>query len=221
MDTSTLISSVMTNYDNISSADADNADRRVRYLQMAQEVFDTAYYFREWPFRYKTGTVTLAAAGTSVKLPATFHQFGVQGGVYNASSGMRLEEVSALDVLAAQQAGQSNPGIFTVLTQDSTDGLPYLQFGGTVAANTDFDIVYLQTSPTLVDTTGNASKLQFIPVAYHNTVLLPGVVARTKQTEGDMRNWEDRFQRGLSKMVQDERPFKTAVRRMPFAVNMW
>lgn len=221
MDTSTLISTVNTVYDNISSVDADNADRRVRILQFAQEVFDTVYYYREWPWRYTSATITLPAAAVKVKLPANYHELGVQGYLSRTSDGVKLEEVSALDVLAAQDTGAQNPGIFTILTQDSTDGLPYIQFGGTVAANTDFTLFYLQTSPALVDTTGTASKLQFIPVAYHNTVVMPGVVARIKQTEGDQRNWEERFQRGLSKMVQDERPFKSAVRRVPYAVNMW
>ena len=225
MTTNGLITAAMTHYDNVDANDADNAARRLRVLQYAQEVFDTVYYYREWPWRYAQGTLTLPVGNFKLKMPADYHEFGVEGSVVQSSDGFRLEEQPWIKVLAAQWAG-GLPTTFTILEQDVTsggvgDGIPNIQFGGTVGVDTSYDITYLKTSPTLLDTTDLTSRLQFIPVAYHQTVLLPGVVARLKQSEGDSRDWEARYEIGLARMCVSERPRKTTVQQLPMTVNNW
>lgn len=75
----------------------------------------------------------------------------------------------------------------------------------------------------LVFTTLTASNvLNQIPSQYHHTVLLPGVISRTRRSKGDTRNWEKDYREGLAKMIAQERQRKSTLQRMPRAISgMW
>lgn len=74
--------------------------------------------------------------------------------------------------------------------------------------NVDGTLVLL---PPLVE----YNHLAQIPENYHTTVLLPGVRAMRKQSQGDTRDFERAYTRGLAEMVREERPFQSEVQQMP------
>ena len=61
----------------------------------------------------------------------------------------------------------------------------------------------------------NQSTLSRIPPKYHYTVLLPGVRAMRKQSQGDTRDFEKEYRMGLAEMVREERPFQSEVQQLP------
>ncbi len=64
--------------------------------------------------------------------------------------------------------------------------------------------------------------LDQIPSQYHHTVILPGVIARTRRSKGDTRNWEADYRDGLKRMIAQERQRKSTIQQVPRAISgMW
>ena len=221
MDTATLIDNVIDGYDHVSSTDSDNTAREAKILLYAQEVVDEVWYFREWDFRYRSGTVTFAAGDYESDLPANFHEFGSQGLVIVQSTGAKLVADTSANIFEQSYTDTTTFPTYSVWGQNSTTGRKLLQISSSAAMT--LDVFYLATSPTLSNCAGDDGQLQFIPTAYHQTVILPGVVYKVKhQQEGeDQRDWYNRYQQGLNRMVAMERAGKTRVQRLPLAVDMW
>src|SRR5262245_2499139 len=122
METATLISNVITFTDNVTALDAENATRRLRYLLYAQEIFEEVWNWRDWPFKYVTGSITVAAADGDADLPADFQEFGNQGGVYIQATGRMLHEVTPQEINVHREAGATvgDPGEFAVYGFNTT-----------------------------------------------------------------------------------------------------
>lgn len=220
MTTSALIDLILNYTDNTVSSDTDNTARRARLLQYAQEVFEEVWYWRQWPFRARSGTVAVTATNNAGDLPADFADFGDKGGIYSGT--IELEEISEEEMVAERQSGSLafGPYICAVFGFNTTTLRKQLQVL-TQPANITYTINYLAVAPTLVDATNNTNKLDNMPDQYHQTVILPGVAAKARVSIGDGRDFKDDYLRGLSNMVGRERPRKTVVRRMPLARGMW
>lgn len=216
MTTSALLDALLAHYDSVSSSDADNAGRRTTLLQFAQEVFDEAWLYREWTWRHTTGTITVLASTNSIVLPTDFHSMGQNGRVFESGTTKRYFEAPYqwLEDRLAGTTNNSNEQAFSVAGFDSTTGRRLFRIAFTPGSNLSFDLRYLNVPPTLVDTTGSTNKLDALPAEYHNTVILPGAVAKLKEREGDSRHWYDRYLLGLGRMAAYERPNKTFIQRM-------
>lgn len=220
MTTAALIDAVISYTDNSSSSDGDNALRRLRMLQWCQERFEEIWYFRQWPFRARTGTVTVAAAANSGDLPSDFAEIGDQGGVYDGV--IPLTEISQQQLVTERQSGNRmlSSYVYAIFDYNSSTLRKKIQTL-TLGATTAFDLNYLSAAPTLADSTGATNNLDDIPVQYHQTVILPAVVARARMSIGDDRDFENNFMRGLAHMVAQERGRKNIVRRLPLSRGMW
>ena len=218
MDTATLISKVIDTYDHVSGADSDNSARQAKILQYAQEVVEEVWYHREWAWRYKASSI--AVSGNGADLPGDFHSFGENGGLYT-QTGYKLQENHGALVFGESYSDNSSYPIFAIYGQNEITGAKSLFVSS--GQDLTLDIAYLRVAPTLVNDYFDNGQLQFIPVAYHNTVILPGVVYKLKhQQEGeDQRDWYMRYQQGLSRMAAMERDLKTAVQQIPLTVAMW
>lgn len=221
MTTAALIDLVLNYTDNVTATDGDNTVRRTRVLQWCQEVFDLVYAHKAWPFRYITGDVT--TVNGLIVVPADFHDFGDEGGVFNPL-GERMMQVNPKTIHRMREAGEvdPNPSLFALYGFDASTARPNINIVNTTSSVV-LTLWYLKVAPTLADsTTPGTSNLFYIPAAYHNSVLLAGVVARTRRAKGDTRNWQADFERGLAEMVKNERPRQTGIQRLPKAINgMW
>jgi hypothetical protein len=223
MTTQDLISRIVNYTDNTDSTDADNVTRRGRILQYCQEVFDYVWNFRPWIFKYRTSTVTINGTTGIGDLPADFNSLGPEGKLYDTSSGRQLWEDSYYKMMEKIRLGlqAGNPpelfalgGLDTVTFQRTVQIIP----PGTALTLT---LDYEAKSPILVDA-ASSSNLELIPADYHFSVLLPGVHARTAQSQGDIRDWVSQFKQGLNYMVVREMPQQSKVRQMPrHSVGLW
>lgn len=225
MTSSALLDLILSYTDNISATDADNATRRLRVLQALQEIYEEVWNFREWRFKLTSGTITVLATTSSIAFPSDFLDMGSEGAVYS-NTGIKMVEKPAQELLEWRQLGigtGSPVDTYAIFNFDATSGLPLFQIPNTVTSNTAFTVWYNRTAPTLADSTTPAtSKLHFIPAQYHNTVLLPGVVAKIRKQKGDTRDWAAQYSQGLAYMTLRERPRKTAVQQLPRAtVGSW
>ena len=219
MTTGGLISTVINYTDNVSATDADNGDRRARILQLTQETFEDVWNYREWPWRFR-GPTTLAITAGSADLPADFADFGQNGGVFDVASGRKFSELPIQMFQERILTGANNnvDDEFAVFNQATTDGDKKIYVPTAV---TSIKIFYLATASTLVDATDATNNLFLIPARWHQTVILPGVVARVRTNKGDGRDWMTRYLTGLGSMVAGERSKKTTVQRVPYYARMW
>ena len=69
----------------------------------------------------------------------------------------------------------------------------------------------------------STSVLAVVPLTYHFSVLIPGVIAKARKVKGDTRDWEGEFQKGLAYMVNREIQRRSVVKRLPRVVpgRMW
>lgn len=221
MTAAALLDLILSYTDNTSATDADNAVRRTRVLQALQEIYEEVWNFREWRFKLTSGTITVLASTSAIAMPSDFLDMGSEGAIYGPDS-RKLREIPAQELLEWRTfgIGRGSPSdCFSIFNFDATSGLPLFQIPNVVNGNTAFTVWYNRVAPTVADSaTAATSKLHFIPVQYHNTVLLPGVVAKIRKQKGDTRDWAAQYQSGLAYMVLRERPRKTAVQQMPRAI---
>lgn len=222
MTTSALIDIILKYGDNTDSADADNSNRRARILQYAQEVFDYVWGFRDWRFKYRTTTVTLTTGSTTTpskaQLPADFSAIGRHGLVLD-SDGNPWEEEFPQNIHYLQRSTGAGevPYLYSILDFDTTNDRYYLQ-APNVGSDTTLRIYYEAVAPTLVDSTTSSNNLPKIPAQYHNIVLVPGVLVKTRKSIGDPRDYTQDFREGLNEMVRMENHFKTNRKQLPRAI---
>jgi len=221
VNTKTLIDAVLNYTDNIGATDADNATRRARMLQYAQEVWDYVWLYADWHWAYRTATGGSVGSDGVMAVPTGFSRFGGKGGLFNAANGRKCEEEYDMAMFQHRYLGgyRDNLEKFTRWGQNTTTGAQQFRFYATSGTITS---VYLAVPPTLVDiddtTTNN---LFFIPAQYHNTVLLPGIVAKTRTSKGDMRDFDKDFLKGLGLMHAKEVVNQTGAQMLPLTRGMW
>lgn len=214
-----LIDKVIAYTDNVSANDSDNTTRRARILAYAQETFDEVWQFRDFPFKYKTGTTSVTANATFASLPSDFAEVGNQGGIYVSGTTGPLTEVPIQALETDIQANYSPAGApqrYAIFGVDTSNVKRiYIDLAPAVTLN----LVYVRVPTALADAT--SAELSQIPAQYHNSVILPGVVAKTRRSKGDTRNYREDFTRGLAYMAAHERPRRGTGQRLPVAISNW
>lgn len=223
MTTKTLIDAVLAYTDNVAPSDADYTARRGRILQLAQEVAEEVWNYREWPFSYKRGTMTVTALAVETAMPTDFMELGRHGGVFDENTKQAYEEIPFQELqLIREGSGASMPSqVFSLFGTVASSGTQYKAIQTlSVASARTLRVIYRYLFPTLVDET-NSGLLSYLPSQYHNTVLLAGIMWRSRKAKNESKDWESAYRRGLAQMVARELPQKTAVQRIPRAVNNW
>lgn len=219
MDGASLITAVIGYWDNVDAIDASNTTRRARVLQYAQHTVDEVWNYRDWPWKARVDA-TLSTASGLVEVPTDFGEIGQSGGVYLTDTGDQLAQVDPKAVIDMIQgsATTDQPGCYALFGQ-GTNGLLQIYVPGDVVLLT----LYYSASPPVITDAGAPSGLEYIPLAYHNTVILAGTAAKAQGSKGDARpDWQAMYQNGLAYMVARERLYKPTVRRMPMTVGgMW
>lgn len=219
MTTNAYITALVTWAYNLPGTDGDATARRARLLQFAQEVADDVWFYREWPFVYKRGSVTTDSTG-EVAMPSDFSEVGRDGGIYN-SSNVRLEyrDPYVLEELAQNSITNSSSMIYTLIGQDSTT--PFQVKLKTLLPSQSVDVVYRKHPPTLLDvTTAATNGLTQFPIEFHNKVFTPGGKWKIYQSIDDARKVEfaQEYEAGKADMAKRLRPGKDTLRRLPSAL---
>lgn len=231
MTTSALIDLVLNYTDNVSATDADNTTRRARILQYAQEVCDEVRSMRDWPFKYDTLTLTGTAGNNFIEIPSAtgvLESLSYHGNLYRGTT--KMHEVALGHLFRARQTGLStfpisdifSWGMINDASTDADDTEFRIQLAITLTVNTSYELFGVAAPVTLVDQTNATNKLPIaIPAAFHNTVVLPGVIARVKREKGEEGNYWQIYQRGIADMASRLSERKSVTNRMPRAVSSW
>lgn len=222
MDTEALINTVLNYTDNVSSSDADYSARRTRILQTAQEVCEEVWNFTEWPFTYKRNTAySLTASVDEVDLPSDFLELGRHGGLWENAGDHRWLEVGYQELSDLRDGSTLTvPRVFCIYGMNDSTMARRIQILSSGSTRT-MTLIYRFLFPTLVDVSDPASELLQIPVQYHQTVVLAGVVARTREAKNELRDWDARYRNGLAYMTAREIPTKSRASKVPRAINNW
>jgi hypothetical protein len=212
-----LITAVLSYSDNVSATDAGNTSRRARLLQYAQETIEYVWNYRPWRFIYKSGTITLASDGTGI-FPADFGQIGWKGGIFLSNGDLMTEEIDSQGLYGRFLRGERNTIDYALMGFDTTTSKGKIQ---TLQVTGTLTILYCKDVPTLVDSSNPATGIIPIPVSYHNTVLLPGMIAKTKTSKGDVRDFYKDFLQGLELMCHKESPMQGTAQAIPVARFGW
>lgn len=208
MDADTLCDWYLARVEKSDPANADNADLVAQALEAVVEVFGYVWVARDWPFRRKYGTVTIASGACSVALPADWQSFGAKGWVKRTSDGARLQDyqhdpqyIVSLQMLSSQTGVADAFSVFGTHTSSPFQSLIQTRY---LAANTILGLWYNIKPPTL-DTTTNKDKLKYIPEEWHEVVLKPGLRALGGYIQGDARKrdftMDPAFLSGLNAMA--------------------
>jgi hypothetical protein len=214
-----IISQVLAYTDNTNPSDADNSDRRTRLLFYLREILAEVWYNREWPFSRREVVLTVGAGDAYATAPDDFLALGEYGSILLADpqAGAPLENVPEYQIVQARQTSLTteSPEIFSIFDQDPVTFAPRIQFPNNNAA---FDIVvsYLKKAPE-IDESANNTAISEVPEQYHQTVLVPGLRARSTASKGDAR-WNEHqgiYLTALNWMKAKERRRQGTIWQMP------
>ena len=216
-----LIDAVMNFTDQIDPTDADAASRRLRIAQWLREVAHEIWHLRDFDWKLQeTTTLTYPSGSVAVDLPADFDHVPEQGGLYNSRT--RLQEIPAriMTTYLANAQPTSAPLVYSVLWRNPNTSRRQLQLppvSGTIALK----LYYALTPPPFALEADNDLEAWF-PIQYHQTVFLPGVIAKARRSKGDGDDWKRKYEDGIAYMVLREMPRQSEVQRLPRAVlSQW
>ena len=211
--------------DNTGTSQTDQSERRRRHLQMLKDRVDYIRYYRDWDFIRSYTSVAIAAAAGFGYLPTDFLAIGKYGGVYDLlSSGRALDWVPESVILEARVSSTSPSSLavysifgLAIPTPPGT-GAPQRQIqippNATAAS---LGVAYNTKAPTLDESTNNANLVLAVPEEYHQTVLIPAIRAKARESLGDARwrNAEGDFKEGLKVMLRTCRRSQGTMQRLP------
>lgn len=223
MDAKTLLDTALSYTDNVNPSDGDYAARRLRLLQVSQEVCEEVWNYREWPFSYKRDTMSVTGSAVEAAMPTDFMELGRYGGVFDSTTKLPYDEIPYQELQMLRDGSNTTwpEQVFSIFgtTAGVSSQLKAMQVLPVANART-LRIIYRFVFPTLTDVASDP-ELTYIPSQYHNTVILAGVAWRSRKAKNEAKDWESAYRRGLAQMVARELDGKTRVSRMPRAVNNW
>ncbi len=208
-----IVDICMNFVEDVSDLDSDTTPRRTRVVQWLNEVVAEVWQIRDWGFSYTRNNGVITNDGT-IPFPADFMEIGQHGGIYLPARRGMLVETHIQDIQEAREidGGLGNATRFAIF-----GGLIYTD--STVA--TDPFVLWYRFYPEL-RADADAEPIA-IPAAHHNTVVINGIIAKSRRNKGasQMGEWEQKYKEGLARMVATERKFKSATQFLPMAVNNW
>lgn len=152
MNVEELLDNALEQGDLVPPSSQDYIDRRRLARSFLIEVFQDAYWRRDWPFKRKgPEAVIVPASGGRISAPLDFQSLGVFGGLYT-TEGDKLLEVPESVIIdgRASNARDDAPGIFSIFGQDPSTYKVYFQFPPNDAAAT-YNLWYQPHPPPLLD----------------------------------------------------------------------
>jgi hypothetical protein len=213
-----LIDKVLAFTDNVAPTDLYYAARRVRIVSLLNQVSSDVWATRSWPFAMRFDSLPVPAGEGFTAVPEDFGELSEIGLVWDMATGRELSEaLNAQQLVRGDLSGVTRaPYLYSIHGYDETSGRK------TIYINRNDSDVELGLSykalPPVFDEELTDPQLNVFPPPCHESVLLPGVIARTQKSKGDAREWQSTYINGLALMVRTERPAKTVVQRMPRGV---
>lgn len=239
-----IIDSALSLGDNVPSTDAAYIERRRRAKALLQEVFNDAFWARDWPRRKTDATVTVLANAGQCQVPADFGSIGEYGGLYLMQGGIArippLEWRPEHEITDSRLSGEvtDSPTIFSIFDfEETTPGsgifrdlfqFPKNSVQLTIQAH------YQRRPPVLLDagdpdetpgatlTAGNQATA-YIGEQFHENVLVNGLKSKLRESKGDAR-WQylaGQYGLGVAAMKKESNRFKSADRRLPSFFGGW
>jgi hypothetical protein len=141
--------------DNIGPDDLVNQTLRERMLLRANEVVAAFWDEHEWDFKYESNVAIALSAGVdNIAMPADFHTFGYEGGLWiplqqHQILELRLQELLRRKRQTTQAVGR--PEYFAIYNLDSTTRTPTVEFERVVDNAYTLAATYIRRPPLLVD----------------------------------------------------------------------
>jgi hypothetical protein len=204
--TYTLISDVIENFTgkNLSSGSADAL--RSKILAEAQRIGDKIWYHYQWPFRTKSGTVSLTSGVGD--LPSDFHNIGPHGFVYRAAyDPLEWRPLQKVLMLQTEVAQSANSAIYAIGDTYNSGGTRKRRIYCYPLETTTIYIQYERSSPVLVDQSSPSTDgmLEW-PTAFYN-VIYEGVIWKRMRSVGNTQYQDQKgiFLEALADQVKAER----------------
>lgn len=215
MDVDDAVDLLIQYFDNISTADGGYGKRAARTLVYLQQTYEEVWNLRDWQFKVTQAddTVGAGAGNTFIALPDDFAELAESGGFFIRRSPsepwIRIDELfvtEVRDLIERQVAGVDVPEGFAIYS--GRVNFPFF------SADVETRLVYSKVAKQLAYSP--AGDTFEIPLAYHNSVLIAGTIARMARGKGDGRaDWKATYDKGLADMILRERPRKTAAQYLP------
>jgi hypothetical protein len=161
-----LLDNALEQGDLVPPSSQDYIDRRRLARSFLIEVFQDAYWRRDWPFKRKgPEAIVVPASGGRISAPLDFQSLGVFGGLYT-TDGDKLLEVPESVIIDGRAADSrdNNTRMFSIFGQDPSTYKVYFQFPPSDVEAT-YNLWYQPHPPPLLD----AGDLDFIDTAYATT----------------------------------------------------
>lgn len=181
MNVDDLIDSALSQGDNVSESDQAYVERRRRALAFTREVFNDAYWARDWPRRKTSASLTVPAATGQVAVPVDYGSIGQFGGLYLVVGGRpqppfmdRVPESEITDSRAGQQLTDSPDkyAIFGMVEVGTGSGVfrDLIQLPMNVGALT-LELHYQRKPPKLLDAGDPDADLSYTLASLTSTLL--------------------------------------------------
>lgn len=220
MTVSEAIDQVLRRTDNVTEGEGDYDERRQRHLEYLRETFQEIWWLNDHQFRRTSASVVMPTGAGTIEVPS--RSLGTYGGIYlnrvAHGVGRQLEEVPEQVIfdLRASNYSTTEPDCFAF---SGFTGAPTYLPRIITALNSGpvtFDVYYLLDPPTLDEGTNNES-LKLLPEKYHQTVLIPGMRAKARESTSDNR-WQtslQEFEKAKVWFLREERRFQGTFRQLP------
>jgi hypothetical protein len=216
----TAITQILARGEDAPDTDADDDDRRLRTLENIIEVWVTVWLDRPWPRKRKSSQLTMPAGQGYIAVPSDFQSVGHYGGVFQASTGKRLDYVNPQEMQEMKRMPGNetdDPSEYSFYDQETSTPFAMRMQTITNTSQLLFDISFEKVAPTLSDGGGNDSNLNYIPEAYQQAVIIPGAKALAKLNLGDITQaqFDGQMRRALRLMRAAERPGMDTTAKLP------
>ena len=220
MNVTEAIDQVLRRTDNVTESEADYDERRQRLLEYLREVFEEIWWLNDHQFRRRSTTVTVPAMAGVIEVPT--RSLGTYGGIYlNKAAhgiGRQLEEKPE-QVIFDLQATDYSTALPEIYAYSGSSGAPNYLPQIIIPINSSavtLDVKYLANPPTL-DEKANVENLKELPEKYHQTVLIPGLRAKARESTADNR-WQNsvrEWEKAKEWFLREERRFQGTFRQLP------
>lgn len=213
-----IISRGLLYFEGLTPDDLANTRNRAQFLLMLQQVEYEVENGRDLQYLYKDDlTITLAQGGNTAIPPADYRDMGAGGKIYVPAIPRELDGPKQDSEILALRYENGGAGR---CIEEFGYWNKLFQFAVADAAYT-FAVHYLRQSQLLADSTDptlavDNSTVLLMPLEYHYTVLLSGVLSRSNMVKDELRNEQANvYERGKAQMYVRERPRRGGVQTWP------
>jgi hypothetical protein len=204
-----IISKGLLYFEGLDPSDLAQTRNRAQALLLLQQVLFEVENERDLKYLYKDdATLTLASGASTMAPPADYRDMGMEGAIWVPALSRNIDGPKQDEEIFRLRYENGNaPRII----EEFGFWAGLFQFAKADALYT-FTLHYLQQSQTIVDSSDptlvvDDSTVLLMPVQYHHTVLLSGMLSRTNMVKDELRNAQaEVFNRNRAQMFVRERP---------------